>query len=160
MLKERIHYDHYSDRTGLTPKTVYYVVKQALVWRFYVRLMKTDLRPCGNYQNKIQSEFMRRFGFKEMPSGNSFVEGMWYNLCKRCRRDFEEMLGDREVILGNTEYEPLIELQRLWIDLEDTWKELSKEEYLKAVQTPTGPKKTYHRNDGWNVNERILTPPS
>jgi hypothetical protein len=131
MLGERIFYGYHHGTEGRT----YFAVKQRLVWRFYLRFFKTDLRPCGNCQRKIQDEFIRIFkGSGPIEDGNFFVSMRWQSLCVACKREFEGMLKDREVILGNKDYTPLLELTRNWVNVEETYKELTRDEYLVLTQ--------------------------
>jgi len=137
MLDERIHFGYYKDTTRCDKPRIFYVVKQRLVWKFYMRFFKTDLKPCGNCQRKIQDEFIRIFK-REVPieDANFFVSSRWQGLCKRCKTEFEEMLKNQEVILGNKDYTPLLELTRVWLNVDETYKEITKEEYYLATTIP------------------------
>ena len=128
-VKERMHYKFYHH------DATYYKVKQQLLWEFYIRFLKEHFTPCGNCQNKINSEFERLFkparnkDIDIKDSGTRFVELRWYHLCKRCKRQINEKFGIAEVIFGNKDYEPLLELQRKWTTLDDTYARISDKEY-------------------------------
>lgn len=95
----------------------YYAILERHVWRFYFRVIKKHFTPCQKCQEVIDEKW--NIGI--------FLSGEWYNnfvktasnlLCGKCNKEIHEINKYAEVIIGNKDYEPPVELQRKW-DLSD-----------------------------------------
>jgi len=115
----------------------YYKILQELTWRFYFRFIKGYkgwFTPCTNCQ-----EIIDRF-YSEHPYGmNALCSDVNRNyilgksiLCEECMTEINIMVKNaEEVIFGNSDYEPLIETSRTWLDNDDEVHDVTKEEYEK-----------------------------
>jgi len=61
-----------------------------------------------------------------------FIEKVTVKLCPKCAKEILSIHINVEVILGNKDYDPPIELSRKWIDDENSIVDITKEEYQKT----------------------------
>jgi len=133
-MKERFKFESvmiYNEKKGLEERQ-YFKIKQKFTWQFYFRIIKTWFTPCNKCQEMIEKQW----------DVGIFLDGTWYDefiywvsvrLCKKCIEDIYELNRRAEVILGNREYEPPVELSRRWLDDEDSRIQISKEDYEKSM---------------------------
>lgn len=148
-MKERWKYSDYEEEDG-TP--VYYKRKQRMTWQFYLRFASTWFEPCKDCQ-KIIDKGWDEFGWRAMipqEIGHLAIPNMvghaLLGLCKQCRRNLFKKIENTNLIFGNKDYNPLIELQRRWIDVEEKNKNGVYESVMETVT-----KKEYYRVKGWKL---------
>ena len=129
-MKERFLVDRLlNDETG---KMQAYEFKQVLTWQFYIRAVKRWFTPCNDCQKSIEVKYEAEIMGGLIPAYNFQNEIFGHFLCKSCKEKMKkEMLKDNEVIFGNIDYEPFLELSRKWIDDDDYFKEISDAEWEK-----------------------------
>ena len=108
----------------------YYKILQELTWRFYFRFIKGYkgwFTPCTKCQEVLDEEYLN------CPTFEKEIPYLLFNkICKFCRVDMYNSIDNaEEVIFGNSNYEPLLEVSRLWLDNDDEVHEVTKEEYEK-----------------------------
>jgi hypothetical protein len=88
-------------------------IKEILTWTFYFRMIKTSFTPCERCQKIIDGQWNIGIFF-DKKWYERFIERVSLKLCKECNEKINELNKSAEVILGNKDYEPPIELQRKW----------------------------------------------
>lgn len=121
-MKKRIHIDSFETEDGLA----YCKVPQVLIWRFFLRIVGQWFTPCSNCQDTID-EVWRVHG----PALSFDVKDVLNSrICGKCKKQIQEfMLNADRIIVGNKDYEPLVELQRSWVDLDDHIVDVSASEF-------------------------------
>jgi hypothetical protein len=111
----------------------FFKLKRALTWQFYTRIAKRWFIPCTKCQETIEKEYssyMRNGFFGDTTQLPMMIFAT--RLCKECKKEMIENAVDAdEVIMGNKDYEPTLELSRRWLDDEDSRTRISKEDYDK-----------------------------
>jgi len=85
---------------------------ECLIWRFYFRSFKKWFVPCDICQKTIDE-------LVKVNMDSSAIQMALGRLCPACNSAKEVLFFDAEVILGNKDYEPSIELNRTWLDKND-----------------------------------------
>jgi len=67
-------------------------------------------------------------------------------LCKPCREQLFKTIENADLIFGNKEYEPLVELQRRWVGVEE-----KNENGVLDLVSETVTKQEYYRVKGWKL---------
>lgn len=134
-MKSRIAYGKYQDPEK-EDRTVYYKRKQELTWRFYIRIIQDGqgwFTPCDKCQAMITNKWNHQYRYCLTNKDDAIVGFCLRNLCKKCRMDIHKKLKDCPVIIGNAKYEPWVELNRAWVDDEDSYEDTTKAEYDKHM---------------------------
>jgi hypothetical protein len=96
-------------------KTLHYIlVKERQIWRFYLRVLKKWFTPCAKCQEMIDVMWNSLGLSWDAKTIQNFPENVAKELCPDCLKEPREMLEYSEVILGNKDYDPPIELSRKW----------------------------------------------
>ena len=131
-MKERIVYRRINDPEKLEPFWIYYKIKQYLTWRFYIRIIQDKgwFTPCDQCQKKITKVWNEEF-FLLIKRGqiDGLVGWCFRRLCTKCMVVIRKKLRDCPVIVGNVKYKPWIELNRAWIEDDNSIENVTKEEY-------------------------------
>jgi len=127
-MKRRWKYEFYYDEE--LEAYAYLKILQELTWRFYFRFIKGSkgwFTPCTDCQEKLTK------GYLGSPPSKEQIPYLLLNrLCGACRVEIENLTNNaEEVIFGNSDYEPLLEVSRTWLDNDDEVHEVTKEEYEK-----------------------------
>jgi len=119
----------------------YFKILQKLTWRFYFRFIKGSkgwFTPCTKCQEMLDILYKEnRLDFnnviKSMLHNKESIEPFIYGvICEECDTKITKMIVEaEEIIFGNKDYEPLVEVSRLWLDNDDEVDEVTKEEYEK-----------------------------
>jgi len=110
-MKKRWRYDWYwKDALGKDTKD-YFKVKQQLTWRFYFRIIKKWFTPCDKCQTELD-EIWNVGIYVDVEFYRRFIERVISKVCSECGEKVREEVVGSEVILGNKDYEPPIELSR------------------------------------------------
>ena len=128
-----IYYKSKAETHYISESIKYYKILQELTWRFYFRFMKAHngwFTPCNKCQEYIDEKY------EENPFREIFKNVNWevfrFYLCKECVKEADTKVSKaEEVIFGNSDYEPLVELSRTWLDNDDEIHDVTKEEYEK-----------------------------
>jgi len=117
----------------------YYKILQELTWRFYFRFIKGSK---GWFTSCIKcQETLDRFYKENTLLLNDILISIIHDrkniapyhqkiICKKCDEAIVKMMEEaEEVIFGNTDYEPLVEVSRLWLDNDDEVHDVTKKEY-------------------------------
>lgn len=132
-MKEKWKYDSFFDKEKR--KTVYYKIQQTLTWQFYLRFAKLWFTPCNKCQEEIGTLWKRKQKlpvYKTTPldlAFYDFVKVALSYLCEKCNRELHKRLETAELIFANKDYEPVVELQRSWLNDNDSFVEISKREF-------------------------------
>jgi len=86
--------------------------REVLIWRFYFRSFKKWFVPCDKCQKTIDE-------LVKVNMDSSAIQMALGRLCPACNSAREVLFINAEVILGNKDYEPSIELNRTWLDKND-----------------------------------------
>jgi len=132
-MKERFKFECfkiYNEKKGLE-EMQYFRIKQELIWQFYIRPIKLWFQPCDKCQGIIDKEY------ESMILGGFMGDMIRFplmvfstRLCRTCKKYiWKRAFESFEVILGNKEYEPPMELSRKWLDDEDSRIRISEEDY-------------------------------
>ena len=97
---------------------LYHRTKQRLVWRFFFRVIKKWFTPCDKCQDKINARWDTGV-YIDVEFYREFIKNTAMKICSECAKKIQKMVSESEVILGNNDYEPPIELSRSWIDIEE-----------------------------------------
>lgn len=141
-MKERWLYSDYIDCE--TEKPVYYKKKQRLTWQFYLRIVKKWFTPCDKCQENFDNYWKPNILFAKTREVIKDILRKW--TCSQCYDKIRKLIKDGEVILGNKDYEPPVELQRRWIDV----MERNKNGVLDLVSENVT-KKEYYKVKGWKL---------
>ena len=126
----------YIDGTKFEDGT-YFRILQELTWRFYFRFIKGSkgwFTPCTKCQNSLDKMYSMNALFVktifDFSSKSIFIAEEL--LCEKCTKSIFTMVREaEEVIFGNSDYEPLVEVSRLWLDNDNEVHDVTKEEYEK-----------------------------
>lgn len=147
-MKERWSYSDYVDCE--TEKPVYYRKKQRLTWQFFLRFAKKWFTPCNECQEMLDKAY-HKYAWRAMipkPIGALAIPDMvdcgLRGLCEPCRKKLFRTIKDVDLIFGNKDYEPLVELQRRWVDVEEKNKNGVWEAIIETVT-----KEEYYKVKGW-----------
>ena len=115
----------------------HFKIDRKLVWRLYLRFATRQFVPCEKCQVAIEKEVQIAVNSMSFQNGYQLVEIIINNvLCKQCRENMaKKIMHSDRIILGNKEYEPLIELQREWEDISDSRVEISYKDYNDGLNT-------------------------
>lgn len=133
-MKKRIIYDKYEDPEKEEIVWCYYKKVQEFTWRFYIRIVQDGdgwFTPCDQCQEKITAIWNAEFSLLVRREQNKIVNFAFKALCKTCQDKVLKKLKECPVIIGNVKYEPWAELNRAWVDDDDSIEEVTKEEYNK-----------------------------
>ena len=119
----------YNEKKGLEEMQCF-KIKQEFTWQFYLRIIKTWFIPCNKCQEMIEKQWDVGV-FLDGTYYDKFISWVSVRLCKKCIDGIYELNRRAEVILGNREYEPPVELSRKWLDDEDSRIRISEEDYRK-----------------------------
>jgi hypothetical protein len=122
-MKEKWKYDDYR-KYG----SGFVRVKQRLMWRFFIRPLHEWFTPCEKCQETID-ELLRVDTLNFIMDAQPF--DLYRNhICEKCKKQVNEMIhDDATLIIGNADYEPRLELNRQWIDIDETTMEITEEQY-------------------------------
>lgn len=115
----------YANNYGVT----YYKQNERLTWSFYLRIIKTWFTPCEKCQNVIDALWNNGY-FLNAEWYNKFIYRATQRMCEECGKKVENINKTAEVILGNDDYEPPIELSRKWLKIGNKI-EITSDEYNK-----------------------------
>jgi len=146
-MKERWKYSDYVDEE--TEKPVYYRLKQRLTWQFYIRIIKKWFTPCDKCQENMDLFWncgvVLNTGWYEITAYiNKLIKTR--TLCINCQKAMQRIMVKSEVILGNKDYDPPIELQRRWVDVMKK-NENGVLDLISVIVT----KKEYYKVKGWKL---------
>jgi len=114
-------------------QATYYKTKQCLTWRFYIRIIKEWFTPCKKCQDALE-ELWYKVSLSKIVNNDldetPIVSQAYHYLCQQCKEAMELLKKHaREIILGNKEYEPALELSRTWLDDDNQQEKVSETEY-------------------------------
>lgn len=96
-------------------KDVCYEFRQLLIWQFYIRTLKSWFIPCGKCQNVIDKEYTSCVQIGDLGDLNRLPTIIFPSFCKECKEIIrKKLVKANEVIIGNKDYEPVLELSRRW----------------------------------------------
>lgn len=133
-MKERWKVGKFPDETRDGAFT-YYRIKQELTWRFFFRMIKTWFVPCNECQLKIEKLWtdevsVDRTVLFDVYYRERFLRKVMSSLCiKDLTGIVEHCKNTNEIIIGNKDYEPPVELSRTWLDDDNSIVDTTKEEY-------------------------------
>lgn len=97
-------------------------ILQELTWRFYFRVIKKWFIPCKECQERLDN-------IVKIYMDRSSIGEAIGRLCAECTDAINNLYVDAEIILGNKDYEPAVELSRTWLENDDEIHDVTKEEY-------------------------------
>lgn len=125
------------DRIWKPKDPTYYLIKEAQIWRFYFRVIKEHFTPCNKCQEKIE-KLLNDIEFSDSETVRSAPYIALKNLCNQCEKEIAKVGDNADIILGNKDYEPPLELSRKW-DLSDECNpetiDLTEAEYKRILET-------------------------
>lgn len=133
-MKTRTKYDKYRDPEKRELVWCYYKKVQEFTWRFYIRVIQDGdgwFTPCDQCQERITELWNENYSLLEKGSQNKLVGFVYKSLCKTCREKILKKLKECPIIIGNVKYEPWAELNRAWVDDDNSMEDSTKEEYEK-----------------------------
>jgi len=133
-MKTRIEYGKFEDPEKEEIVWVYYKKVQCLTWRFYIRIIQDGggwFTPCDKCQERITEIWNENFSLLKARKQNMIVKFASESLCKTCQGKIFKKLKECPVIIGNVKYEPWAELNRAWVDDDNSMEDVTKEEYEK-----------------------------
>jgi len=83
------------------------------VWRLYLRFSMQWFTPCKQCQEKIQEDFKEELNKAVLFAVSGYAYHVsHYVLCNKCKKKIIKLLEDADIIIGNKQYEPLVEISR------------------------------------------------
>jgi hypothetical protein len=116
-MRERWKLDNTIQTATAREKIEYYLIKEKQVWRFYFRVIKEWFTPCDKCQEKIE-KLLNDIHLSDTNTIRSVPHIAFTYLCNECQKKAKGLANDADIILGNKDYEPPLELSRKW-DLSD-----------------------------------------
>jgi len=131
-MKTRWKYGNYEDPESpeKNPKICYYKVEETLTWRFFIRIIQDGngwFTPCKKCQEMITQIWNR--GFYLMDEDEKIVSFCFRSMCKKCINITQKLLKENPLLIGNAKYRPFVELNRAWVEDDDTMTDSNKKEY-------------------------------
>lgn len=113
----------------------YLKLEKELTWTLYLRFATRHFVPCEKCQVAIHKEVESAVYGMSFQNGYQLVEIIVSNvLCKQCRENIaKKIMHSDRIILGNKEYEPLIELQREWDEVPESRVAITSEKYDEGL---------------------------
>ena len=127
-MKERIVYAKYKDEEK-DGEFSYYKKKQRFIWSFYLRVIMEHFIPCDKCQAKIEKLWNIGYVTSDDWHNDKFIQRVVLMLCKQCNKKIYELNENAEVIVGNKDYTPPVELSRKWTDDDNSIEEVTEKEY-------------------------------
>jgi len=84
------------------------------LWYLYLRFSQQWFTPCKQCQENIEEDFKDGLNKQGLWSIATFAEHVsYYVLCDDCKKDIVKFLENATtIIIGNDQYEPLMEISR------------------------------------------------